>query len=223
MRSAEQEGLRVGNPCAGLKVQDNVRAITRDQVLTEAQLDALKAATPDRYKLILDLLAAGLRMGEVIGLRRDCVNLRGDVRIQRQVVEVAGKLVEGPPKSKNGYRTLPLHHLANDLMHHIDKYAEPTPDGYVFTGRGNIAPLYASTFRKRTFDPAVAAAGLPRITPHDLRHRAACLLADQGFSDVQVAAWLGDSATTVARVYRNVLVNSHERMAQVFNRREVAR
>lgn len=33
----------------------------------------------------------------------------------------------------------------------------------------------------------------------------------------------GDSATTVAGVYRNVLVDSHERMAQVFNRQEVAR
>jgi hypothetical protein len=27
-------------------------------------------------------------------------------------------------------------------------------------------------------------------------------------SDVQVAAWLGDGALTVAKVYRNVLVNT---------------
>lgn len=38
-------------------------------------------------------------------------------------------------------------------------------------------------------------------------------LADRAFSDVQVAACLGDTAQTVAKVYRNVLVDSLDRIS----------
>jgi integrase len=164
-----------------------------------------------------------MRLGEVIGLRRNAVTLKGDVTIRSQVVEVRGHNVEGPPKSANGHRVLPLADLATQLQQHIGRYSETTPDGFVFTARDGSAPLFAGTWRKRSFDPAVKRSGIPRVTPHDLRHSAACQLADHDFSTLQVARWLGDTSATIERVYANVLVNSHERMAQVFNRQEVAR
>ncbi len=206
LASAASEGLRTDNPATGLKATDRVRAVEADEVFTSEQIAQLRKALPDRYRLMIDMLAyGGMRLGEVIGLRRPSVNLRGDVKVERQVTEVNGRLEEGPPKSHNGYRTLPLRHLANDLQGHIAGYGQPGADGFVFTTDDGSAPIRANNWRRRVFYPALQAAGLPKVPPHALRHRVACDLLDRGFSIDQVSRWLGDNPATVRMVYANVL------------------
>jgi integrase len=71
----------------------------------------------------------------------------------------------------------------------------------------------AGLWRQRSFYPALERAELPRVVPHALRHRIACVLADEGESDTAIAAWLGDTAAVVAKTYRNVLLNTNDRIA----------
>lgn len=213
MASASKEGLRLGNPVDGIKATDAVKAITASEVFTWEQIDHLAKTVDDRYRLMVYLLAYGLRIGEVIGLRRSCVNLKGHVKIQSQVTELNAQLVEGPPKSNNGYRTLELEHLAEELQRHIGQYAQSEADGFVFTSENGKAPIRPNNWRRRVFYPALAEAKLPKINPHALRHRIACDLADEGFTDEQIADWLGDSPATVRLVYRNLMVNNRKRVA----------
>ena len=52
---------------------------------------------------------AGLRRGEVLGLRRGDIDLEaGLIRIERQRVRVRGQLVTAPPKSSAGVRIVPI-------------------------------------------------------------------------------------------------------------------
>jgi integrase len=207
-------GLADRNPVLVLDLPaDGIRSIYREEVFSDEQIEKLKAAIDPRYRLMIDLLAEGLRIGEVVGLQRGDVNIRGDVTIRHNLVEVNAKMVPGPLKTEKSYRTLPLAFLRDAIQHHLAEYAQPEATGYVFTASGGTAPIHTNNWRKRAFYPALEAAGLPRITPHVLRHRTACDLLDRGFSVDQVADWLGDNAQTVRRVYANVLPTTKAQIA----------
>ena len=54
-------------------------------------------------------LTTGLRRGELLGLKWSDIDLeKGDLRVQRQIGRIDGKIIEMPLKTKNAYRTLPL-------------------------------------------------------------------------------------------------------------------
>ena len=58
---------------------------------------------------IRDSLTTGLRRGELLGLKWSDIDLgKGDLRVQRQIGRIDGKIIEMPLKTKNAYRTLPL-------------------------------------------------------------------------------------------------------------------
>jgi len=197
-------GLADGNPLVVLDLPaDNVRAVDVDEILMDEQIGQLKGAIDDRYRLMIDLLAEGLRIGEVVGLLRSDVNLKGDVMIRHNLVEVSSRMVAGPLKTENSYRTLPLDHLRDTIQRHLGEYSQPGANGYVFTGPDGNAPIQTSNWRKRAFYPALEAAGLPKTVPHALRHRVAWDLIDRGFTVDQVADWIGDTPQTVRAVYAN--------------------
>ncbi|MGH2652514.1 MAG: site-specific integrase, partial [Actinomycetota bacterium] len=191
-----------------------VRAIDPNEVPTDNDVEKLKTAIDPRYRLMVDLLAYGLRIGEVIGLVRSDVNLKGEVTIRHNQVEVSGRMVPGPLKTRNSYRPLPLEHLRDAIQSHVGAYSEPGPDGFVFTEPDGKGPIRTSTWRKRVFYPALQAAGLPRIVPHTLRHRIAWDLIDRGETVDTVADWIGDTPQTVRAVYANhPKIKSKERIA----------
>ena len=72
----------------------------------------------------------------------------------------------GPPKSAAGRRTSAPSADHPVLRQHLDRYAQPGPDGLVFTGPHG-ARLRRSNFRRRVWLPALAAASLPKIHFHD--------------------------------------------------------
>jgi integrase len=210
------DGLALRDPSKAISATDGrseVRAVTSDEVYSDEQVARLREAIDDRYRVMLDLLCTGMRLGEVIGLRRMDVNLRGDVTIRRSISEVGGELVEGPPKTENSRRTLPLEYLRDELRRHVGLYAQPEADGYVFTGPRGDAPIRPNNWRDRVFYAGIEAAGLPRIVPHALRHRFAIDALDRGYTIHQVADWLGDTSAVVEKVYANFLPTSKMKIA----------
>lgn len=95
-------------------------------VATLEQVDALAAAVPPRYRMLILLAAwSGARWGELVALSRDSVDLDvGTLTIDRQYVELRdGRLVRDTPKTAAGVRTVHIPpHLLLDLQQYIDRY-----------------------------------------------------------------------------------------------------
>jgi integrase len=92
--------------------------------------------------------------------------LRRRIKVQRSVTDVDGRLVTTTPKTHK-HREVPLpRFLVEQLAVHV---AGRSPEQLVFTSPdGAVLPL--NNYRRRSFDPAAAAVGLPWLTPHQLRH-----------------------------------------------------
>ena len=70
------------------------------------------------------------------------------------------------------------------------------PEGLVFTSACG-APLRNYNFRSRVFAPAATAIGVPKLTPHDLRHTAASLAVQAGANVKAVQRMLGHASAAM--------------------------
>jgi integrase len=113
------------------------------------------------------------------------------VRFDRQLVSARGGVPEfGPPKSRAGFRTVPMPEVVGSaLAEHLARYG-PGPAGLAFTNTlGN--PLRRNTSGD-TWHRAARQAGRPAwATFHDLRHFYASLLISRGCSVKAVQKRLG--------------------------------
>ena len=110
--------------------------------------------------------------GRLVGLRRRHVDLAGArVQVVEQAAEVAGKFIVSTPKTDAGRRVVTLPKVAAEaLATHLEEYAEPDPEGLVFTTpRG--AYLLRSPFNRFVWRPAVEQVGLDGLRVHDLGTR----------------------------------------------------
>lgn len=134
----------------------------------------------------------GMRQGECFGLTVDRVDfLRRTVRVDRQLVSARGGPPEfGPPKSKAGFRTVPIPEVIGAaLAEHLARY-RPGTNGLVFTNTAG-RPLRRNTVGSM-WHRAATQAGLPAwATFHDLRHFYASLLIARGCSVKAVQKRLG--------------------------------
>ncbi len=161
---------------------------------THEQVQRLAAVAGAVDGLMILLLAyCGLRWGEAAGLRCRRVDLvRGRLEVAESLSDVNGTLVFGPPKShETRYVPIPKF-LCDALAIHI---ANLRDDDLVFTApRGG--PLRYRAWRRRTFDPARHAVGLPRLLPHHLRHTCASLLIAGGAHPKHIQTMLGHASIT---------------------------
>jgi integrase len=132
---------------------------------------ALEDSRPLALMLALSLLT-GLRLGELLGLRWDDLDLEGGtLTVRRAVAWAEGTWHEGPPKSKTGERTVALPALALSLLGRL-----PRASVHLFwsqrpPARGAISRLMAELCQR---------AGVPRRPAHYLRHCHASLLVHLG-------------------------------------------
>jgi len=206
------------NPADGI---DLPRKPQREQLfLTAAEVDQLASATDPRYKALVYLLAyGGLRWGEAAALRRRRVDvLRGRLEVAESLSEVGGELHFGSTKNHRSRTVVIPSFLREMLNHHLVTYSQTDPDGLAFTA-SNGSPLRNSNFTKNTWQPAVAAAGLPRaLRIHDLRHTAAALLISQGAHPEAIKRHLGHSSIVVTMdVYGHLFPSDSETLAQALD------
>ena len=95
--------------------------------LAVAQVDALVAAAPARYRaMVIAAVGSGLRQGELLGLRAQDVDLeRGLLHVRHQLVSVPGVPAQlGPPKTDSSLRTVPIpDFVVEALRTHLATYA----------------------------------------------------------------------------------------------------
>ncbi len=219
--AVEKEKL-VTNPCHRVKPP---RSPAREMVfLTWEQSVELAEAHAPRYRALLYLaIDAGMRWGELIGLRRAKVDLRTrKVRVTEQLIRMgAGDWLRKKPKTTNSVRSITVSAFtATVLAEHLERYAQPGPDGLVFTNTaGN--PLISSSFHTHAFGPALHRAGLA-CRFHDLRHTSVALAIAAGAHPKSIQHRMGHSSINVTLDrYGHLFPELDEAIAVAFGERLV--
>jgi integrase len=170
-----------------------------------------------RFYPMYCLACIGLREGEILGLHIEDFNREAQtIQIKHAVQYLIGKgLVETEPKTEKGKRSLILPDFVYAaLVEHCDKIK--ANQGLMFT-TGNGTPFSPRNFY-RDFKEQTAAAGLPSIRFHDLRHTAITLMISQGVSPAVVQAIVGHSSPALTLgVYTHISTNMQTEAAAKMN------
>ena len=158
----------------------------------------------------------GLRLGELLGLAWSDVDIAaGTLTVRHSLaIDAAGGWSIAQPKSAKSRRTIPLPGVAREALDR--QLARQTAakvtagelwqdrDGRVFTdaiGRSLRPGVVSSAFRK-----ARAAAALPPIRFHDLRHSAATMMLAEGVPLAVISDWLGHAGIAITAAHYAAVV-----------------
>jgi integrase len=194
MAAAVDGGMLAQTPCRGVALPKVEHEEMR--YLNPAEIACLAEAIRPGYPALVFVGAyGGLRIGELAGLRRSRVDLdAGTVDVAETVVEVEGRLLFGPPKTRAGRRRIGLpRRVVDELAQHLRAPGRPTDPVFRSPAGG---PLRVTGFRNRIWRPATLAAGLPGLRIHDLRHTAVALWIAAGASPKEVAVRAGHTSTS---------------------------
>lgn len=188
-------------------------------VLDLSQIRAyLAAAKSDPYCDILTfILLTGCRRGEALGLCWDCVDLSaGTVHIRRQLQQLPTGYSLQSPKSGKGRVLCPSPSAMAALSHALEFQAAAqktnqdvydNQQGYVFTNA--LGGHLTRSALDRHHKAILAAAGLPDIRLHDLRHSYAVLSLTAGDDIKTVQDNLGHAtASFTLDVYAHALAST---------------
>ncbi len=181
----EPPKARTGDASGEEPHDDEIRA------LTDGQARALFAATRGQRwsHYYAAAIRAGLRPGEMLGLQWGDLSLSADpasLRVRRALSAKPGTSKEGggaymkSPKSPASRRTLVLHWEAVDAF--LAQRDMLRSEGLSVGDRSLVfpntlgRPMNAHNLRNRHLRPALAAAGLPPLTLHELRHTFASIM-----------------------------------------------
>ena len=171
-----------------------------------------------RAVLALTLAYTGVRWGEATGLRVRGVNvLRRRLLVRDNAVEVDRTIHVGSTKGHRE-RTVPV------PLFLITRIAGlcfgKAPDELVFDDGGEHLPL--PPYTRGWWQQAVKRAGIPRVTPHDLRHTAASLAVSAGANVKAVQKMLGHvSAAMTLDVYSDLFDDDLDAVAEKLNAKVV--
>jgi integrase len=212
--TAAEDRIIARNPCriagAGQEESDE-RAIVPLPVVFK-----LAETVPVRYRtLILLATFADMRWGELVGLRRENVDLDAcEIRITETLAQLdRGGLRPDTPKSRAGRRIVAFPaEIALEIRWHLERFAEPGPRGFVFVGPKG-GQLRRSNFH-RTWEKARTAVGLPDLHFHDLRHTGGTLTATTGATLKELMARLGHSSVRAALIYQHATRDRDQAIAK---------
>jgi integrase len=195
LEAAVDDGRLTRNPAKAVKLPAERSRPMR--FLRSDEVARLTEAAPAHYRpLILTAAYVGLRWGELAGLGVEHIDtLRRTIRVERQLVDVNGKLEFTEPKTEAGARTVSVPKSLVDLL--AGHMANPATQesGLMFPSPGG-RPMRSPSFR-RVWQRACAAAGLKGLVFNELRHTAAALAIEQGAHPMAIKERLGHSSITV--------------------------
>ena len=203
MKLAVAAGILRSNPVAAVPKPAVAKSVPKHWTPDQARA-FLDHQEDDRLQVLWAfLMLSGLRIGELVWLRWDNVDLKkGFARVLEFASTLGWELVPSDGKSATATRTIDLDAGLVTLLERqreMQKF-EARRDGYVespfvFTkpGGGSYHPQVLS----RMLGRLSVEAGLPRLTAHGLRHTCATLMLDSGVPPKVAAERLGHSDSTL--------------------------
>ncbi len=208
-RRAIEDGDLAVNPTGHLRLPA-VRG-RRERIASPEEAKLLLAALPDRDRAVwATALYAGLRRGELMGLRWEDVDLAKEmIHVERAYDEKERAHIE--PKSHAGRRTVPIvGALRDELLAH--KAREGRDAGLVF-GAAEDKPFVTSNVWRRAH-VAWRRAGLDPIGLHEARHSFASTLIAAGVNAKAITTYMGHaSIQTTYDLYGKLMPGSEAEAA----------
>ena len=220
-------GLRrrrvLSNPLAMIEPQRIPKK--RMSVWSEAQVARFLAVArgTQLYPFFVVAVSTGMRLGELIALTWDDVDLRrGAISVQETAGETStGKPRMGSAKTAGSIRRILLPSIAIEVLR-VQREASMANhtlrrSTYVFPDTEGGA-LHGRNVRQRHFKPLLAEANLPKIRFHDLRHSYASMALAAGTPLKVVSETLGHSTPEfTARVYQHISPTMQKDAAQTMD------
>lgn len=212
------------NPASRVKPPRRPR--TRRQVWkTEEIQKFLSSVRADRFAALFLLeLTTGIRRGQVCGMKWSAVDLdAGKITVLDNRVVVGGQALDkAGGKTRNADKTISIDRATAAALRRCREVQDSEreffgsdypPHDYVFTYQDG-RPVHPDSIRQR-FDRLAAAAGLPRITFHDLRHSYATGALRAGVSPKIVSERIGHANIGFfLETYAHVLENDDREAAE---------
>lgn len=176
------------------------------------------AALEDRWALPLPfMLLTGVRIGEAVALIWDDVNIEKDdlkavyVLVNKTRSEHQGHVYENSHNTAAANRKVYLSEDAQELMKQVKERAILEAEGhgngvgrFLFPSPRSGQPMKHDTLRG-VMERICQVAGIPRLTPHGLRHSFTSLMHAQGGTLTSISAHLGHAQiSTTLNIYRTV-------------------
>ena len=207
-------------PLAARKFRRKNRPVERNrEVIAPDDLARLADLMPAADRLAVLLAGwAGLRLGEVLALRRRHITTDNNgttwLQVAAQVQARGSGVREEAPKSEAGRRVIPVPAaIVADLEAHLREYTAPEADALLFPRAGGGNRLHnPNTIGKRfraaldqlnTLMEAEGRAPLENFTFHGLRHTALTRLGQQGATLAELKAYAGHSDVKSVEIYQH--------------------
>ena len=212
LEKAVAEKLIVRNPAKGCKLPPNrpneMKVLSREDM----QKVLIQAKEENYYELFLLEFATGLRLGELMALQWDDVDLvTGELRINKQVNLVGSKLVISEPKTKAAVRTLILPPSVRKVL---AEYKTKVNSRWLFPSpKKDDLPIIPSAVSRR-LHTLLEHAGCEQVRFHDLRHTFATNALAHGMDIKTLSTILGHvSSATTLNTYSHVTDEMRQRAA----------
>jgi integrase len=210
LRAAEERGQVVDPAVYRVKI---ARHEEREPLfLTWEEAEELRAWLPEHVCRIVPIaILTMLRRGEILGLRDR------DVDFETGAISVFAQSQHGvrvSPKTRAGRRTVDIGPAVIRLLHEQQLARAPNDQCLFFPNEAG-KPFDPNNFMSRLFKPAAAAAGVPELTFHDLRHTGASLMIAAGCHVKVIAEQMGhaDGGALVLRRYGHLYKGARKQAA----------
>jgi integrase len=197
LKLAVAQGVIRSNPLTPVAKPSTGRSVPRHWTPEQARQFLADQEGDRLYPLWAFLLGSGVRIGELVWLRWDNVDLKKRrVRIVEFASTLGWNLVESQGKSATAIRTVDLDAALvavlkrqRDMQRFASRREGYQVSDYVFTkpAGGHYHPQVISKMLARASEEA----SLPRLTAHGLRHTSATLMLDSGVAPKVAAERLG--------------------------------
>lgn len=199
------EKVRADNPAANVEAPKTGKALPK--YLDQAEVEALLVAAESdlRLKLMLELLyATGLRVSELIGLRRNSIRAEGEMVF----VFVKGK------GSKE--RVVPLGAKALDALNEYLAANEGKLEQWLFpSGKSHLTrQRFGQMMKELALEAGIDPA---KVSPHVIRHSFASHMLEHGADLRLVQELLGHEQIATTQIYTHIQGEKLKRVVEEFH------
>lgn len=196
--AAIENDLCYKNPVKNIKYP-RVSDKTEKHVWTKEQAEIAQKYCMNHWRLdIVLFLNTGIRRSELLGLKWSDINFENNtIYIQRAITCTKGKIIIDKPKSKASIRYIPF---SDDFAHYLKKFI--ADNEYVIGTSGYMSPNTYDKYYTKFMNELVEKVGLPKLTPHELRHTYGTIKREEGVDIYTIQRVMGHSdISTTASIY----------------------